>query len=158
MRSQQADVKAVVSAEQVAELMAEGETIYSRDCATCHGADGSEGSAPALAGSVGLGDKDRVVREMLTGVPAKGMPPFAPNLTDRRIAAVATFVRGAWGNAFGAVGEADVKKLREAHHQAVAARRRRDGVTGHADQRSMNASRPAREMARGPPRKDERRR
>ena len=110
---QQADVKTVVSAEEIAALMEEGETIYSRDCATCHGADGSEGSAPALSGSVGLGDKDRVVRQILTGVPAKGMPPFAPNLTDRRVAAVATFVRGAWGNAFGAVSEADVKKLRD---------------------------------------------
>lgn len=113
VRPQQADVKAVVSAEQIAELMAEGETIYSRDCATCHGADGSEGSAPALAGSAGLGNKDHVVRQVLTGVPAKGMPPFAPNLTDRRIAAVATFVRGAWGNSFGAVSEADVKRLRD---------------------------------------------
>ena len=113
VRNQQADPKTVVSAEEIAALMEEGETIYSRDCATCHGADGSEGTAPALSGSLGLGDKDRVVRQILTGVPAKGMPPFAPNLSDRRVAAVATFVRGAWGNAFGPVSEADVKKLRD---------------------------------------------
>ncbi len=112
-RGQQSDVKTVVSAEEIAALMEEGETIYSRDCATCHGPDGSEGAAPALVGSIALGNKDNVIRQVLTGVPAKGMPPFAPNLNDRGVAAVSTFIRGAWDNTFGPVSEADVKRLRD---------------------------------------------
>jgi mono/diheme cytochrome c family protein len=40
------------------------------------------------------------------------MPPFG-SLTDRQVAAVATFVRNTGSNAYGVVLEADVARVRE---------------------------------------------
>ena len=40
------------------------------------------------------------------------MPAFAWKLDDRQIAAVATYVRNAWGNAASPVSASDVGKLR----------------------------------------------
>ena len=93
--------------------MDDGEPVFGADCAACHGAEGSEGAAPALVGNAALGNKERVIKQILEGVPARGMPPFARTLTDRQVAAVSTFIRNAWDNAYGAVLEADVKRLRD---------------------------------------------
>ena len=41
-----------------------------------------------------------------------GMPPFVLALSHREIAAVLTYVRGAWGNSASAVSEFDVNRLR----------------------------------------------
>jgi len=40
------------------------------------------------------------------------MPPFDQDLTDTEIAAVASFVRSAWGNQAPAVSALDVQRLR----------------------------------------------
>ena len=110
--AQTAPTAPVVTPEQLAALQEEGEAVYAANCAACHGADGVDGIGSKLAGSVSLGNKTQVVRRILEGVPAKGMPPFA-TLTDRRIAAVSTFIRTAWDNVDGPILEAEVKKVRD---------------------------------------------
>ena len=100
-----------VASDSFDALEAEGEEIYNRDCASCHGADGTgDGAGPALVGNPALANKEHVVRRILTG--GKGMDPFGKTLSDRDVAAVATFVRNAWDNANGVVLETDVTGLR----------------------------------------------
>ena len=78
---------------------------------------------PPLAGNGSVtaeGDMN-VVRVILVGGVAPvtgdnkrpfGMPPFGQRLTDRQVAALATFVRNAWGNKASAVSPEEVQKLR----------------------------------------------
>jgi mono/diheme cytochrome c family protein len=100
-----------VSPEVRAALMNEGQVVYGRDCAECH-AEGGIGAA--LGGNVSLADMDRVVTRILQGTADGAMSAFGPSLTDREIAAVSTFIRNTWDNAFGAIVEADVKRVRDA--------------------------------------------
>jgi mono/diheme cytochrome c family protein len=95
-----------------AELRAEGQVVFGTSCVSCHDADGGDGSAPALNGHPSMGARDHVVRQILRGNAEKGMPAFAATLSDRQVAAVATYIRTAWDNAHGVVLEADVKKVR----------------------------------------------
>lgn len=48
-----------------------------------------------------------------------GMPAFTLTLNDAEIAAVLSYVRGAWGNAAGEVTPLDVVKMRETGTQAL---------------------------------------
>lgn len=103
------------ASDQLAALKGEGQEVYTRECASCHGADGTgDGAGPALDGNTNLGNKDHVLERILLGSPENGMDPFGKALSDREIAAAATFVRNAWNNTFGVVAEADVTKAREA--------------------------------------------
>jgi mono/diheme cytochrome c family protein len=111
--AQQPAPEVPISEEERAALMEAGEAIFSADCAVCHGAEGSEGAAPALAGNASLANKEHVIRQVLEGTPVRGMPPFAQSLDDRKVAAVSTFIRNAWDNAHGVVLEADAKRLRQ---------------------------------------------
>ena len=95
------------------ELWVEGETIFGTSCVSCHDADGGSSSAPALSGHPSMGARDHIVRQILFGNPAKGMPAFAPTLDDRQVAAVATYIRNAWENAHGIVVADDVRRIRE---------------------------------------------
>jgi len=110
-----------------AALMEQGRKLYGQQCAQCHQEDG-RGSAPAwpaLAGNptVTAPSAANLVRVVLDGgyAPATaanprphGMPPFGVALSDNDIAAVATYVRNAWGNRGGAVRSLEVKRLRDA--------------------------------------------
>jgi mono/diheme cytochrome c family protein len=89
--------------------MSEGQEVYGRDCAECH-AEGGIGAA--LGGDKRLADTDRVIMRILKGSPDGEMSAFGPSLTDREIAAVGTFIRNTWDNAYGAIVEADVKRVR----------------------------------------------
>jgi mono/diheme cytochrome c family protein len=93
-----------------ASLMAEGAEIYAVECTTCHAPDGGSDQGPALAGNTSIGSTEFVATRLLNGV--KDMPAFAPTLSDRQIAAVATFIRNSWENDHGVVLEAEVKTLR----------------------------------------------
>jgi mono/diheme cytochrome c family protein len=102
------------ASELLAALKAEGQIIYSRECASCHGADGQgDGAGPPLNGDMALANKELVIKRILEGEPKTGMDPFAKVLTDRQIAAAGTFVRTAWENAHGVVLEAEVKTIRD---------------------------------------------
>jgi mono/diheme cytochrome c family protein len=101
-----------------------GQSIYKNQCAQCHG-DNGEGSGdyPALVGNrtVIMNSSVNLVQIILSGgfTPTTkgnprpyGMPPFRHSLTDSEVAAVATYVRSAWGNDAGAVMPLDAQKIR----------------------------------------------
>lgn len=98
----------------MAALMEEGEVVFRRtaNCAGCHGNEGQGGFGPALAGNDYLAGVGGVIGIILGGFEDHGMPAFADDLNDREVAAVATFVRNAWGNDYGIVREAWVATRR----------------------------------------------
>lgn len=94
-------------------LRDDGSVIYARDCASCHGLEGtSDGAGPALDGNARLAAKSHVIEQILKGSPDKGMEAFGKTLDDYDVAAVATYVRNAWNNTFGIVRPADVTPVR----------------------------------------------
>lgn len=105
-----------------------GAQVYAAICAACHQADGtgSGETYPPLAGSEwATGPEARIVRVILHGltgeIEVEGrtftglMPGWGAALSDAEVAAVATYVRSAWGNKASAVSAATVAGLRAAH-------------------------------------------
>jgi mono/diheme cytochrome c family protein len=80
--------------------VAQGEKVFTENCAICHQADGSGYAQvyPNLAGNpiVRLGDPAPVIETVLHG--RGSMPGFAGELSPEQIAEVVTYVRHAWGN------------------------------------------------------------
>jgi mono/diheme cytochrome c family protein len=117
-----AEPKAQLVAPSTMEL---GRQVYAGQCAMCHGAEG-KGFPPAfppLANnqSIEMESPVNAVRMILNGgyAPATrknprpyGMPPFAHLLDDEHVAAVATYVRVAWGNGGTPVTAAQANALR----------------------------------------------
>jgi cytochrome c oxidase subunit 2 len=102
--------------ENGAELMALGEEVYEAQCATCH-QSGGEGTAnfPALAGSPMVTDEDptAVLAVIIHG---RGqMPAFGDALSNEEIAAVASYIRNAWGNEAALVSEEQVGEAAESN-------------------------------------------
>ncbi len=115
----------VASTNDGSALRQVGAPIYAAHCAQCHGEGGQgvPGAYPALAGNRAVtmaitANLVRVVREggyapSTAGNPRPyGMPPFASSLNDREVAAVLTYVRGAWGNQGAPVSEFEVNRYR----------------------------------------------
>ena len=112
--------------------MSAGQAIYTDTCAACHGQNG-EGQPryfPPLAGDAAVQARDpaTTVRIILAGsrsVPtpaaptAPAMPAFDWKLTDAEVAAVATYVRNAWGNAAPEVKVRTVAKLRRRYAESA---------------------------------------
>jgi mono/diheme cytochrome c family protein len=115
---------------QNAQFYERGEQLFTKHCASCHGAQGEgvklEGlvALPALAGNraVTMHTSANLVRILLAGGYAPstagnprpfGMPPFVHVLHDEDIAAVTTYIRAAWGNQADAVTAADVVRHRK---------------------------------------------
>jgi len=97
-------------------LRAQGRSAYLDHCASCHGRDGEgrPGAYPALRGNrtVLMEPPTNLLRVMLQGgfAPATpghprpyGMPPFAGQLNEAELAAIASYIRQAWGNQAGTV-------------------------------------------------------
>lgn len=95
---------------QKPELMKQGEGVYASNCEGCHGNRGQGGAGPGLVGNKKLADTETVLKQILNG--GHIMPSFKNQLTDKEVAAVATFVSNSWGNDFGVILEDQVKKLR----------------------------------------------
>lgn len=105
------------------ELIKTGSVVYAKHCADCHGQDG-EGQPyayPALAGNplVRSPSANNAIRMVLNGgfAPSTashprphGMPPFSHQLSDEEIAAVVSYIRGAWGHEASAVAAADISR------------------------------------------------
>ncbi|GAB2454730.1 cytochrome c [Comamonas humi] len=102
-----------------------GAKLYQAQCAACHGDNGAgSGSAyPALAGHRGVtqASSANLVKVIIHGgfPPTTdgnprpyGMPPFGQSLDDTDIAALASYVRSAWGNSASGVTPFDVSRLR----------------------------------------------
>ena len=116
------------AAAQVGEAAFEqGRRLYEARCARCHGAggEGAPPTFPALSGNGRLADAAGIVGVLRAG--SGNMPPF-PTLTADEIAALAGFVRNAWGNDFGGVTAADVAAAAETAADAEPAASVRDGV------------------------------
>jgi mono/diheme cytochrome c family protein len=86
--------------ELFAALMDEGAEGYDDNCSICHGGNGEGGVGPMLAGSTYAASNTALVSQIIFGHEEHGMPPF-DHLSDREIAAIATFVRNSWGNSYG---------------------------------------------------------
>ena len=108
-------------------LLTLGKSIYDRDCASCHGAQGlgKVPHYPPLAGnqSIQMSSAVNAIRMVLNGgfPPSTGgnptpygMPPFAQSLSDDEVAAVVTYIRTAWGNRGAAVSAREANTLRSA--------------------------------------------
>jgi mono/diheme cytochrome c family protein len=105
--------------------MKSGENIYSVNCTACHNSDGKgiANLAAGLANNPGLraDDASSIITTILQGGrgavtqgnPTSGaMPSFAWKLSDQQVAAVATYIRNAWGNAATPVSAEEVAKQR----------------------------------------------
>ena len=88
----------------------QGRQIYDMNCVVCHqsGGGGTPPDFPALAGNARLADVALIVRLVRQG---QGKMLAFPKLTDGEIAALATYVRNAWGNQFGTVAPDRVKAI-----------------------------------------------
>ncbi|RQS28928.1 cytochrome c [Burkholderia sp. Bp8992] len=108
---------------------APGGGVYVGFCARCHGADGMgvRDRGPALAGNPAVlaADPTSAIRIVVEGArpapgqtgPVRRMPAMRGALTSSEIAAVVSYVRGAWGNRAAPVSEREVRRLREAIHR-----------------------------------------
>lgn len=107
------------------DAVGKGEAIYQARCEKCHGGSGRGGmfSGPPLAGSavVQASDPSSVINTILYGAePPKGvvlgawesMRPYGDVLDDSQVAALASFLRGAWGNSAAPVETAAVARQR----------------------------------------------
>lgn len=110
-----------------------GHAIYVDNCTGCHGygGEGMSGVFPPLKGSplVGLPDPTVIINWVLQGAPPVpidqeaaedapasygiAMPAFYWKLSDAEVAAVASYVRNAWGNTAPAVEPSAVAELRQ---------------------------------------------
>ncbi len=85
----------------MAELMPIGEQVFLSNCATCHEPDGQgQGTTyPALAGGeIAIGPLEVHLDRVMNGKADTEMQAWAPQLSDRELAAVITYERNAWGN------------------------------------------------------------
>ena len=101
--------------------MTAGATVYTANCAGCHGAAGAgqPGVFPPLANNpLVTGPADKVIAIVdhglttpitVNGVKFQGtMPAWKGNLTNQQIADVSTYIRGSWGNKASAVSLSQV--------------------------------------------------
>ena len=96
-------------------LSAVGGSVYAAKCAACHGAagqGGSHGTFPALAGDALVNNADAGGMIALIEHGRTMMPAWKGQLSSGDIAAVATFIRSAWGNKGGPVTEQDVTAVK----------------------------------------------
>lgn len=76
---------------------APGASIYTANCAGCHGASGEGGVGPALAGKVVDDFPDAADEIAVVTNGRRGMPSFGDNLTDEEIAQVVEYTRSDLG-------------------------------------------------------------
>ncbi len=84
-----------------ADLMAQGQKVYSKSCASCHGVTGQgiPGVFPALAGSaIATGDIKAHIDIVMNGKAGTAMQAFKHQLSDADLAAIITYERNAFGN------------------------------------------------------------
>ena len=96
-------------------LIAEGASVYRNRCARCHGNNGQgqwygHDAAPRLDGNFARLSVRGISVQVIQG--GTYMPPF-DSLTDREIAAVATYIRNSFGNNYGIATEEEVAKNRK---------------------------------------------
>lgn len=106
-------------------MIAEGKTVYEKQCAACHQNEGQglPPAFPALAGSKivngplldmnGKAAKDGHVDRVFNGKAGTAMQAFRNSLSDVELAAVITYERNSFGNKMGdMIQPAQIKALR----------------------------------------------
>lgn len=88
-----------------------GADLYAKDCAGCHGVDGSGGVGPSLVGSEFVGSDTAMVNQILFG--AGFMPGYADKYSDDEIAAVINMIRAEWSEGVEPIAAEAVAALRE---------------------------------------------
>lgn len=103
--------------------MSEGRSLFDTHCATCHQqtGEGVPGAFPPLAGNTNLKSAALIVETIRSGHSGKitvegrtfdtTMPAIGAGFSSDQIAAVATYVRNAWGNDYGSVSEKQVSDI-----------------------------------------------
>ena len=99
------------------ELMAQGQKIYSNNCASCHQTTGAglPGVFPAITGSSIVNDSDTAahLNIVLNGKAGSAMQAYGKQLNDGDIASVITYQRNALGNSEGTIVQpSDIKAAR----------------------------------------------
>jgi mono/diheme cytochrome c family protein len=101
------------SAQNVADVVKQGEQVFAKTCATgyCHGVKGASSGAPRLAGR-GF-DQAYIANVIARGVPDTGMASFATRLSRPELTAVVAYVATLNGIANPTLGaEADLPSAR----------------------------------------------
>lgn len=114
-----------VTAGQKEAMDKQGARLYKDNCADCHQPEGSGVPRiyPPFAGNEAILMRNPVNAIRITlngGFPPStrgnprpyGMPPFAHRMSDDEVAAVVTYIRGAWGNRAAPVSPAEVAGAR----------------------------------------------
>ncbi len=86
------------------DLLAKGETVYTANCAACHGPTGAgiPGVFPAMTNSpVATGDAAGHMNIVMNGKSGTAMAAYKTQLSDVDLAAVITFERNSFGNSVG---------------------------------------------------------
>src|SRR5699024_6876604 len=94
-----------------------GKELFSTTCASCHQQNGQgiEGMGASLADSPWvLGKPDHLIRIILDGKDGEMFMPPHKHLSDDEIAAIATYLRQAWGHEEGPVTSSNVHEVRGA--------------------------------------------
>ncbi len=104
-------LKSVANAQDaaLADEVAKGQPLFDHNCAACHKSDLSGGTGPKLADNPKVGENGLVVHQILLG---SGFMPAFGRLSNRNIAAIATYVRNTHGNSYGIVTPDDVAAAR----------------------------------------------
>jgi mono/diheme cytochrome c family protein len=88
--------------------MDSGQAIYTRMCLVCHQADGLgiSNMNPPLNGKSIVGDKSKLIESYQNVIPAH------PELKDREVADVLTYIRNSFGNKASSVKSSEVKSTK----------------------------------------------
>ena len=87
------------------EVLAQDQQLCAMYCAACHQADGSGNNGPSLRSSANMRNATFIARQIRGGM--SEMPGFGSVLDNEDLAAVATDVRGSFGNGFPPMEPAD---------------------------------------------------
>ena len=104
-------VSTIILGLSVFALAQQGSQLYQQNCAQCHGNNGGGGIGPALAGDQKLQDPNYHITQILNG--GGGMPAYAGQLSNKQIAAIATYERTSWGNSFSQIAAQQVAQVRQ---------------------------------------------
>lgn len=111
------------AAAPAAALAASPQSLFMDNCSACHQATGKgiPGAFPPLAGSALVkGDPHLLATTVLNG--RAGMPSFKDDLSDADLAAILTYIRGAWGNGAKPLAPPQVAAIRAKAQAAQKAR------------------------------------
>ena len=124
-RKEEADAEKALMAQTFTmdELMARGESVYNKACASCHqpNGEGVPPAFPALKGSaIAMGPVDGHLDIVVNGKQGTAMAAFGAQLNEVDLAAVITYERNAWGNNMGDMLQPiDVAKFKKANFQTI---------------------------------------